>query len=175
LYALAASALDAGAVGRVYALKGSEGGKPLPLFVSSVEMAERYAHLNHIARALAQRFWPGALTLVLDKREGFESQALAGGDTVALRVPANETALAILRGLDAPITATSANRSGGPDPASAGDVRAQLGNEVDMILDAGPCAVGVSSTIVDCTRLEPVVLRRGAIGKAAILRAVLEG
>jgi len=163
LYALAASALDAGAVERVYAIKGREGGKPLPLFVSGLEMAERYARLNAMARALAERFWPGALTLVLAKRDGFESEALAGGDTVALRAPADETALAVLHGLDAPITATSANRSGGPDPVSADDVRAQLGDAVDMVLDAGPCVVGVSSTIVDCTRPEPVILRRGAI------------
>ena len=175
LYALAASALDVGAVERVYAIKGREGGKPLPLFVSGLEMAECYAHFNARARALARRFWPGALTLVLVKRDGFESAALAGGDTVGLRVPAHATALAVLHGLNTPITATSANRSGGPDPLSADDVRGQLGDEVDMVLDAGACAIGVSSTIVDCKRLEPVVLRLGAISEAAILRAVLEG
>lgn len=175
LYALAAAALDAGAVQRVYAIKGREEGKPLPLFVSNVEMAERYASVNPLARRLVQRFWPGALTIVVQKRHDFDSEALAGGDTIALRVPANDIARAVIEGVDGPITGTSANRSGGPNPVLADDVRGQLGDEIDMVLDAGACDVGISSTIVDCTRLEPSILRLGAISEAAILRAVLEG
>ncbi len=175
LYALAAAALDAGAVQRVYAIKGREEGKPLPLFVSDVEMAERYASVNPLARRLVQRFWPGALTIVVQKRHDFDSEALAGGDTIALRVPANDIARAVIEGVDGPITGTSANRSGGPNPVLADDVRGQLGDEIDMVLDAGACDVGISSTIVDCTRLEPSILRLGAISEAAILRAVLEG
>jgi L-threonylcarbamoyladenylate synthase len=175
LYALTVVASDAAAVERAYAIKGREDGKPLPLFVSDLEMAERIAVINPMARSLAKRFWPGALTIVLNKKPDFESEALAGGDTVALRAPAHDLALAVIAQLGEPVTATSANRSGGPDPISADDVQRELGNELDLILDSGPCPVGVSSTIVDCTRLEPSILRLGAISEAAILRAVLEG
>jgi L-threonylcarbamoyladenylate synthase len=174
LYALAAVARDNGAVERAYAIKGREGGKPLPLFVSGLAMAERIASLNPTARSLAKRFWPGALTIVVNKKLDFDSEALAGGDTVALRMPAHDIALAVIEALDEPVTATSANRSGGPDPVSAEDVQDQLGSEIDLILDAGPCAVGISSTIVDCTRLEPSILRSGAISEAAIVRAALD-
>ncbi|HLF77095.1 MAG TPA: L-threonylcarbamoyladenylate synthase [Dehalococcoidia bacterium] len=174
LYALTALASDAGAVARVYAIKGREGGKALPLFVSSVDMAERIAVLNPMALRLAGRFWPGALTIVLKKRSDFNSHALASGDTVALRVPAHDLARAVIDQLDAPVTATSANRSGGPDPVSAEEVRRQIGGEIDFILDAGPCTGAVSSTIVDCSGLEPSILRPGAISEAAILRALLE-
>jgi L-threonylcarbamoyladenylate synthase len=174
LYALAVVARDERAVERAYAIKGREGGKPLPLFVSGLEMAERIATLNPTARNLAKRFWPGALTIVVNKKPDFNSEVLAGGDTVALRVPAHDVALAVIEALDEPVTATSANRSGGPDPVSAEDVQSQLGSEVDLILDAGPCAVGTPSTIVDCTRLEPLILRLGAITEAAIIRAALD-
>ena len=172
LYALAADARDAAAVARVYAIKGREGGKPLPLFVAGIEMAGRYAIVTEMARRLTSRFWPGALTVVLRRRDDFESAALAGGDTVALRVPDHSTARAVIEALGGPVTATSANRSGGPDPVSAEDVRAQLGDEVDLAIDAGPCAVGVSSTIVDCTGVAPKILRAGAITEASILDAL---
>ena len=107
--------------------------------------------MTPLGRALAARFWPGALTLVFNRAPSFDSEALAGGSTVALRVPRHDIALAILRALDRPVTATSANLSAGPDPADAAIVRAQIGSRLDMIVDGGPCAVGVSSTIVDCT------------------------
>ncbi len=168
LYALAADARDAEAVRRVYRIKGREEGKPLPLFVADLAMAECYGVFNEGARRLAMRFWPGALTLVVARRPGFESEALAGGETVALRVPDDALALAVVRGLDGPVTATSANRSGGGDPVSAEDVRRELGDEVDRIVDAGVCPVGVSSTIVDCTGDAPRVLRQGAIDEGAV-------
>jgi L-threonylcarbamoyladenylate synthase len=172
LYALTADARDAAAVARVYAIKGREDGKPLPLFVSGIEMAARYAVVSEMARRLASRFWPGALTVVLRKRSDFDSAALAGGETVALRVPDSSIARAVVEALDGPVTATSANRSGGPDPISADDVRSQLGGEVDVVLDAGACPVGVSSTIVDCTGETPKILRQGAISEVDINTAL---
>jgi L-threonylcarbamoyladenylate synthase len=172
LYALAADALHAGAVKRVYAVKGREDGKPLPLFVSDIVMAERFAMLNGMARRLATRFWPGALTIVLTRRGNLTSEALAGGDTVALRAPDHPTVLTILDLVDGPLTGTSANRSGGPDPVSADEVRSQLGGEVDFVLDGGVCAGGVASTIVDCTGDEPKILRAGAVSEAEIRAAL---
>jgi L-threonylcarbamoyladenylate synthase len=173
LYALAADALHAGAVGRVYAIKGREEGKPLPLFVSDIVMAERFVMLNGMARRLATRFWPGALTIVLPRRSNLVSDALAGGDTVAVRAPDHATVLTILDLVDGPLTATSANRSGGPDPLSAEEVRSQLGGEVDFVLDGGACPGGVASTIVDCTGDEPKVLRAGAVSEAEIRAALI--
>jgi L-threonylcarbamoyladenylate synthase len=173
LYALTAAADDASAVRRVFAIKGREQGRPLPLFVSGLEMAQRIAVLNAPARKLASRFWPGQLTIVVPKREEYDSEALAGSETAGLRVPDNEVARAVVEALDAPVTGTSANLSGGPDPVSADEVRRQLGDRVDIILDAGPCEYGVASTIVDCTAPEPVILRQGAI-TADQVRAALE-
>jgi L-threonylcarbamoyladenylate synthase len=172
LYALVAPAKDAQAVDRVFAIKGRDNTKALPLFVADAAMAERCAVLNDLARRLIGAFWPGALTVVLPKQPGFESAALGGGDTVALRVPDHELLRRGIAELDAPLTATRANRSGGPDPVTADEVRRQLGGYVDYVLDAGPCAVGVSSTIVDCCGAVPVILRQGAISKEAIDRAL---
>jgi L-threonylcarbamoyladenylate synthase len=163
LYALSANAQNAEAVRRVYEIKVREQGKPLPLFVSGLEMAESFGVLNDAARALMRHFWPGALTVVIEKQPGFESDALAGGSTVALRQPDNAVALAVLGGVGRPLTATSANRSGDADPVSADEVRRQLEGAIDLVIDTGPCAVGVSSTIVDCSGPELRILRQGAI------------
>lgn len=173
LYALAAAASDSSAVDQVFAIKGREADKPLPLFVSDLAMAERIGVFNDDARRLAKRFWPGPLTIVVPRRDGFVSDALAGGDTVALRVPDHGVARAVIEGVGDALTATSANLSGGPDPVTAAEVKRQLADAVDFVIDGGACPVGVSSTVVDCTRLEPSILRRGAIGETDVLRAVL--
>jgi L-threonylcarbamoyladenylate synthase len=172
LYALGADATNPNAIERVFGIKGREAGKPLPLFVSGGEMARRYARLTPDAEALARRYWPGALTLVLERRPGFESAALAGGDTMALRAPDHEVALALVEGLDRPVTGTSANLAGGPDPVTAHDVIEALGDRVDLVLDGGACPRGQPSTIVDCTSSPPRVLREGAISAAEIAAAL---
>jgi L-threonylcarbamoyladenylate synthase len=174
LYALAASAGDAAAVARVYEIKGREADKALPLFVSSLDLAQRFAVFYPMGRRLAQHFWPGALTIVLPKQPGFESAALAGGDTVALRVPDSDIARAVIEALGVPITATSANLSGGADPSTADEVRRQIGERIDYLLDGGPCPVGLASTIVDCCGEVPVVLRPGAVSREAIDAALVE-
>jgi len=168
LYALAAAARDAEAVRRVFAIKGREGAKPLPLFVSDLAMAERVAVFSPTAHRLAERFWPGPLTIALPRQPAFESEALAGGDTVALRAPDHEAALAVIAALATPVTATSANRSGGRDPVSPAEVLRQLDGEIDYLLDVGPCLIGFASTVVDCTGPEPRITRNGAISERAI-------
>lgn len=172
LYALAAVATDATAVRRLFAVKGREGAKPLPLFVADAAMAGRIAVLTDNARRLMDRFWPGALTIVVSKQDGFSSEALAGGATVALRAPDRPRTLAVIRALNAPITGTSANLSGGCDPDTAAEVQAQIGDKLDLIVDGGSCPVGIPSTIVDCTTDEPRILRRGAIDEVQILQAL---
>jgi L-threonylcarbamoyladenylate synthase len=165
LYALAADATNDGAVARVFDIKGREGGKPLPLFVAGLEMAEAIAEVTDLGRCLAARFWPGALTIVWRRHPEFRSEALAGGATVALRAPDHPFALEVVRRLGRPVTATSANLSGGPDPVTAADVVAQIGDRVDLVIDGGPCAAAVPSTIVDCSTAVPTILREGAIGR----------
>jgi L-threonylcarbamoyladenylate synthase len=175
LYALTAAARDAAAVERVYAIKRREGGKALPLFVADMEMAEAAGEFNSSARRLTRRFWPGQLTIVVNRQGDFQSHALAGMDTVALRQPQSTLAQSIIEGLGAPVTGTSANRSGGRDPVSPAEVHRQLGHEIDLLVDGGNCPVGVSSTIVDCTSEPPRILREGAINQDMIDQALREG
>jgi L-threonylcarbamoyladenylate synthase len=174
LYALCAAASDAKAVQRVFDVKGREGNRPLPLFVSDLAMAERIGVFDERSRRLTKRFWPGQLTVVVKKQPAFESDALVGGETVGLRVPDNVTALVVIAGVEDAVTGTSANLSGGPDPVSADEVRRQIGDRLDLILDAGSAKLGVASTIVDCTGPEPRILRRGAVSPEAIADALTE-
>ena len=173
LYALGADALDDAAVARVFAIKARRLDNPLPLFVSSAEMASDLGALSREARLLVERFWPGALTIVVRKLPSFESLALSGGETVALRAPDHPIALDLLARLGRPITATSANLSGGPNPEDASEVTRQLNGAVDYVLDGGACPIGQASTIVDCSTAGGIkVLRQGAISEDEI-RAVL--
>ncbi len=172
LYALVVAAGDASAVRRVFEVKGRQEGRPLPLFVSGFEMASRIADVSEVAEKLALRFWPGQLTVVVPKRKDYQSEALAGSRTVGLRVPDNTIARAVVEALDEPVTGTSANLSGGPDPVTADNVSKQLGERVDLILDGGPCAHGIGSTIVDCSGDQPVILREGAVSSEAVFAAL---
>jgi L-threonylcarbamoyladenylate synthase len=172
LYALCAVASDDEAVRRVFAIKGREVDKALLLFVSDLAVAQEIGVFDESAVRLARRFWPGPLTIVVPRVDGFDSLALAGGDTLGLRVPDHAIALAVLHELGAPCTATSANLSGGLDPVSAQEVRSQIGEAIDLIIDGGDCPVGVASTIVDCTDGEPRVLRQGVVTEASIREAL---
>lgn len=172
LYALSAAASDVAAVRRVFDIKGREEGRPLPLFIDGLDMAERIGVFDDTVRVLARRFWPGQLTIVVRRQPGYASGALAGGDTVALRAPDHPVALAVLRGLGEAVTGTSANLTGGPDPASAEEVRRQLGDRLDLVIDAGVTAHGVASTIIDCSGPRPDVLREGAVDKQLIADAL---
>ncbi len=174
LYALTAPASDAEAVRRVFAIKRRDLTNPLPLFVSDLAMAERIGVFDERSRRLAQRFWPGQLTIVVNKRQGFDSVALGGGETVGLRVPDSDIARAVIGGLGQPVTATSANLSGGADPVSADEVRRQIGEQLDLILDAGPAPIGVASTIVDCSGESLNVIRQGAVSREDIDSALAD-
>jgi len=176
LYALAADATNDAAVARVFAIKERAISNPLPLFVAGVEQAQAIGQFSPVALSLARHFWPGALTIVVAKQENFHSIALSGSETVALRAPDHPIALEILAKFDSALTATSANLSGGPNPATAGEVNRQIGDAVDYVLDVGPCAVGVASTIVDCSDASGwKVLRQGAIAEADVRAAIAEG
>ena len=150
VYGLAADARNAVAVARIYAAKGRPAFNPLIVHVLDLAAAERIAVFDDDARALAQAFWPGPLTLILPLRAaaGIAALVTAGLDTIALRVPAHRAIRALLAATGTPLAAPSANASGAISPTRAAHVAASLGERVPLILDDGACAAGVESTIV---------------------------
>lgn len=172
LYGLAASAVDPDAVARVFEIKGRPSGMAMPVLIADAEDIDLYSvDVPEVARELAHRFWPGPLSLVLRRSAALPDAATAGGDTVALRVPDHAVPRAIARRLGAPITGTSANPSGQPPATTAAAVRKQLGNAVDLVVDAGESPIGEASTVLDATGPALVVLRAGAISIADISKA----
>jgi L-threonylcarbamoyladenylate synthase len=169
VYGLGADAGNGEAVARLYAAKGRPSFNPLIAHVADIGFARRIGVFNTAAEKLAAAFWPGPLTLVLAKQPncGVADLALAGLDTVGLRVPAHPVARALLKAFNGAVVAPSANRSGHVSPTSAAHVLADLRGRIDLIVDAGPCAVGVESTIVSCVE-QPALLRPGGIPREAI-------
>jgi len=171
VYGLGAAASDAQAVERVFAVKGRDTEKPLSLLLANAtDLAPLCADVSPAARTLAERYWPGPLTLVLRRSPAFRSAALGGGDTVAVRVPDHPFLRDLIRALGEPITGTSANRSGRPACRSAQEAERELGDAADLIVDGGPSGIGPESTVVDLTRGLPLVLREGAIPRTEVDR-----
>ena len=170
VYGLGADATNARAVAEVFAAKGRPRFNPLIVHVESQQAAERFAVLNEKARRLAAAFWPGPLTLVLERRPDAPIADLvtAGLDTLALRAPDHPVARALLKEAGIPIAAPSANRSGHVSPTRAEHVLADLGDIPAMILDGGPTAHGLESTVLDVTGASVVLLRPGAVTADAI-------
>jgi L-threonylcarbamoyladenylate synthase len=173
VYGLGADARQGEAVARLYAAKGRPAFNPLIAHVADLAAARRLGSFDATAEKLAAAFWPGPLTLVLPKRADcpVAALALAGLDSVAVRVPAHPTAQALLKAFKGPIVAPSANRSGHVSPTSAAHVLADLRGRIDMVLDGGPCPLGLESTIVACLG-EPALLRPGGVARAEIERAL---
>lgn len=164
VYGLGANALDAEAVARVFAAKGRPTDHPLICHVASVDgLAPLVREVTPAARALAGAFWPGPLTIILPRSAAVPDAVTGGRDTVAVRVPSHPLALELLRAFGGPVAAPSANRFGRPSPTTAADVVDELGDAVDVVLDGGPSAIGVESTVLDLTTDPPQVLRPGAI------------
>ncbi|MGK2942505.1 MAG: L-threonylcarbamoyladenylate synthase [Immundisolibacter sp.] len=173
VYGLGADALNPVAVARIFALKGRPVDHPLIVHLPpDTPLQDWAADVPAAAQALAQAFWPGPLTLILARGQRVPKAVTGGQDTVALRVPDHPVALDLLRAFGSGIAAPSANRFGHISPTTAAHVRAEFGDELPLILDGGPCRVGIESTIVDLSRGAPVVLRPGAITAADIARVV---
>ena len=174
VYGLGADATNGRAVAAIFTAKGRPRFNPLIAHVPDVAAAERLGRLGELGHKLAAAFWPGPLSLVMAKREGcpVSDLATAGLDTIALRVPSHPVAQALLRAADRPVAAPSANRSGQVSPTTAAHVEADLGAHVAMILDGGPTAVGLESTVVDVTGDEAVILRLGGVSREAIARTL---
>lgn len=174
VYGLGAAAFDYAAVSTLFVIKGRSRTQGVPLLIASEsQLREVAAHVPDSARALAARFWPGALTLVVPRHPDVPALVAGGGDTVAVRLPDHPCPQTLVQALGAPITGTSANRHEGVEPTSAGEVQRQLGNRLSLILDGGPSPRLAPSTIVDTTSTPARVLRLGALGIEA-LRAVCE-
>ena len=173
VYGLAADLGDAGAIARIYAIKGRPADHPLIVHAHDLRALDGYvADFPPALEALAQRFWPGPLTVVVKRGPRTPHSITGGQDTVAVRVPGHPLALAILVGLSRPLVAPSANRFGRVSPTTAQHVRDDLGDAVDLVVDGGPARVGVESTIVDLTGSVPAVLRAGAITPSALSAAL---
>jgi L-threonylcarbamoyladenylate synthase len=173
VYGLAANCEDELAVRRVFAIKGRPATHPLIIHVARAgELPSWARHVPEAAWRLAEAFWPGPLTLVLPRTSRATDAVTGGQDTVALRVPQHPLALAVLDALGGGVAAPSANRFGKVSPTTAEHVRADLGDEVDLILDGGPCTVGVESTIVDLSGDTPAVLRPGGLAVEEVERVL---
>ena len=177
VYGLAADAENAAAVARIFAAKGRPADHPLIVHVADAATAAHFAsEVPAFAAALMQAFWPGPLTLILPRRAGVAAAAAGGQDSIGLRCPAHPVALAVLTacaGLMPPVrglATPSANLFGRVSPTTAAHVQEELGPDL-LILDGGPCQVGIESSIVDCTRGQPVLLRPGAITPAELAAA----
>jgi L-threonylcarbamoyladenylate synthase len=182
VYGLAAHATDDAAVAKIFVAKGRPADHPLIVHVASADQVPLFAaQVPEFAQKLMQAFWPGPLTLILPRQSGVATASAGGQDSIGLRCPSHPVAQALLqaclalgvRGVSAP----SANRFGRVSPTTAAHVQSELGHDL-LILDGGECAVGIESTIIDCTRGEPVLLRPGHITRAQIQaacgRAVLD-
>jgi len=173
VYGLGADAGNGEAVARLYAAKGRPRFNPLISHVADTEAAHRLARFDAVAEQLAAAFWPGPLTLVLPRQPdcSVADLALAGLDSIAVRVPAHRTAHALLEAFGGAVVAPSANRSGHVSPTTPAHVLTDLRGRIDMVIDAGPCAVGVESTIVSCLGA-PTLLRPGGLPRSDIERVL---
>jgi L-threonylcarbamoyladenylate synthase len=164
VYGLGVNALDAVAVRRLFAAKDRPASDPLIVHLADSASLERVAReIPDVALRLAERFWPGPLTIVLPRGDEVPSEVAAGGNTVAVRVPVHPVAQALLRAAAIPIAAPSANLFSRPSPTRAEHVRDDLNGRIDIILDGGPTTVGVESTVLDLTTIPPVIWRPGAV------------
>jgi len=179
VYGLGADASNEEAVRRIYEVKGRPTDHPLIVHISSVNSLHKWASdIPEYAIKLARDYWPGPMTLVLKRTSEAENFITGGQDSVAVRVPNNSVAISLLQAFESKggkgIAAPSANRFGHVSPTSAQDVFTELGNYLsihDLILDGGKCAIGIESTIIDCTKETPQILRPGAITPAMIQKS----
>ncbi len=173
LYGLAADPRIPAAIDRVFLLKGRAAAQALPLVAASLEQVERVlGGVSARTRQLAERFWPGPLTLVVEAGAGIVAAVLGEEGTVAVRVPDHAVARGLSATLGFPVVSTSANRAGEPAPATAEEAVEALDGGVDVVLDAGPVAGGAPSTIVDARGSQVRLIRAGAIPFSRVLEAL---
>src|SRR6266700_6789619 len=172
VYGLGANALDEDAVAAIFAAKERPRFNPLIVHVRDFQAAGELVQFNPFATALAEAFWPGGLTLVLPRREPCPLALLVSGglSTAAIRAPAHPTARSLVEAAGVPIAAPSANRAGRISPTSAADAADELQGRVDLILDGGPCPLGIESTVIGFDQNRPILLRLGAVTREDVER-----
>jgi L-threonylcarbamoyladenylate synthase len=164
LYGLAADPWNSAAIARVFAMKGRGSDQALPLVAADIaQVTEWIGEMESTAVRLAERFWPGPLTLVMRAPRTLATEVTAGGTTVGVRVPSHSVARALFVAFQRPVTATSANVSGQSPTDDPDEVAARLSTELDLLLDCGTTPGGRPSTIVDVTQSEPKLIRAGAV------------
>ena len=169
VYGLGANGLDPAAVGRIFQAKGRPQDNPLILHIPGADWLERYCReVPETAYRLAERFWPGPLTMILPRREIVPLQTTGGLETVGVRCPDHPVTRAIIEAAGVPVAAPSGNTSGRPSPTTAGHMAEDMDGKIDGIVDGGPCAVGVESTIIDLTVTPPRLLRPGGLPLEAL-------
>jgi L-threonylcarbamoyladenylate synthase len=173
VYGLGADATNAEAVSKIFAAKGRPGTNPLIVHVADIATARRYvAAWPEAAERLARAFWPGPITIVLPKGKQIVDAVTAGLETVAIRCPDHPVALELLRRFGGAVAAPSANRSSRISPTTAEHVRRELGDKVELILDGGPCLVGIESTVIDLASGSAAILRPGGISREQIEQVI---
>jgi len=173
VYGLGANGLDSAAVARIFSAKGRPADNPLILHIAEIrDVKELARHVPANAKKLMNKYWPGPLTLVLERTQAVPDAVSCGLNTVAIRLPESLVARGLIRMAGVPVAAPSANTSGRPSPTTAQDVLVDLNGKINMVLDAGPCDIGVESTVVDCTTPVPTLLRPGGV-TLEMLRATL--
>ena len=168
VYGLGADAFDRQAVLRVFEAKQRRLDKPISIAVASVEQAREVVEWNNAANVIAKKFFPGPLTIILKKKAKFPDELTAGEDKIGIRIPNHPVALELIKLVGNPITTTSANISGQPDPRTAEEAVKQIGKKVDFVLDAGKCKIGEPSTVIDLTAGKVEIIRKGSLSKATI-------
>ena len=169
VYGLAANGLDHDAVMKIYEVKGRPETKPINLLVSGMEAVALFCtNIPDEAFTLAEKFWPGPLTMILTRRDIVPDIVTAGGKTLGVRCPDNKKTLDLIKLTGVPLAAPSANPSDMPSPKSADTVAEYFDGKIDCIIDDGVCRLGIESTILDLTVSPPRVLRLGGLSKEAI-------
>ncbi|MCD8026176.1 MAG: threonylcarbamoyl-AMP synthase [Clostridiales bacterium] len=166
VYGLAADALNGKAVAKIFKAKGRPADNPLIVHISDFSEIEKYRLVREIpvsARLLADKFWPGPLTIIMKKSGVIPDEVSAGLDTVAIRLPGHPAAQALIKAAQTPLAAPSANLSGSPSPTTAGHVINDLGGKIDAVIDGGACRVGVESTVITLAAGTPRILRPGGV------------
>jgi L-threonylcarbamoyladenylate synthase len=164
LYGLAVDPFNAEAVARLFAVKGRDAGRAVPLVAADIaQVSVHLGALGPVASRLAARFWPGPLTLLVDAPSSLGRAVTGDTGRIGVRVPRHDITRSICQAAGRPVTATSANLSGEPATADPGEVERTLGDRIDLLIDAGPTAGGAPSTIVDASADSPTLVRAGAI------------
>ncbi len=174
VYGLGANALDGTAVRRIFEAKGRPNDNPLIVHVKSPEAAEPFCFVDARASRLMEAFWPGPLTLLLPKKPVIPAETNAGLPSVAVRMPSHPAARALLTACAVPVAAPSANLSGRPSPTTARHVLNDMDGKIPLILDGGPCEVGLESTVLDATAETPVIVRPGGVTREMLLTVLPE-